>query len=228
MAVAVTYDFLIENVPIILMATNRSLVEDMPNIIALAEEELLQRIDHDLFRTLITGVFMGSGATPPPPDYDQVDLSDQDPRILEVRSINLRYRTEGWTPMLRRNIDTMRMLYPTGQRSRPRYYAEYKSILNYQFFPPPGQEYELEIAANVQYEPLSPTNQTNVVTEQFPRTIEMATVYQAALYMKNPQDVETYKREMEEAINEANLQIARRRRDETGTRPIETTNAVGR
>ena len=46
--------------------------------------------------------------------------------------------------------------------------------------------------------------------------------------MKNAQDAATYEGEMMSALQEASIAIARKRRDETGTRPVETSNASGK
>jgi hypothetical protein len=119
------------------------------------------------------------------------------------------------------------MLYPTGRQARPRFYSEYEGILQYQFFPYPNAEYEVEITANVRPARLSATVDTNVFTEEFPRAIEKATLRQACLFMKNYADAERYEAEMMQSVTEANAQVGRRKRDETGQRPRETSNVSG-
>ena len=111
--------------------------------------------------------------------------------------------------------------------ARPRFYAERGGIDLLRVFPVPREDYTLDITANVFPERLSVSVQTNEISDRFPRVYERAVLRQGALFMKNPADAATYGEEMQAAVMEANASIARRRRDETGTRAIETSNMVG-
>lgn len=228
----ITYDELVRSVPIWVYATNRDIVAEMPRIISDAEDELVLKIDHDLFQTVLTGFTIGPPAVPDPgEDYSVFDLTDHDPRVFEVRAMRLAYKGEhDWVPLERRPLEFLSMLYSRNKPGRPRYYAEFGDTLRLRVFPYPAQEYQLEVTANVHPLRLGPTPeaQTNRLTRDFPRAVEKACLRQAALFMKNWEDATAYGNEMTSALTEANAQMARRRRDETGTRPEETVNAVGR
>ena len=150
---AITYDDLIRRVPQWLYAQNRSLVLDMDDIVRQAHDQLIGVLDHDLFRTIITGETMTAAS------MGVLDLSAEDPPVLEVRSIRVRYRdgVDDWTPLQRRNLETLTMLYARNRPSRPLYYSEYNGPLIIKAFPAPKQDYELEIAANVEPPVLSQT-----------------------------------------------------------------------
>jgi len=220
---AITYDDLIRRVPQWLYAQNRSLVLDMDDIVRQAHDQLIGVLDHDLFRSIITGETMTAAS------MGVLDLSAEDPPVLEVRSIRVRYRdgVDDWTPLQRRNLETLTMLYARNRPSRPLYYSEYNGPLIIKAFPAPKQDYELEIAANVEPPVLSETQQTNTMSILAPRAVEKAVFRQAAIYQKNWEDAQVYEKEMIQAVTEANAQVQRRRRDETETRPVETSNIQG-
>lgn len=217
-----TYDELIRRTPEWLYATNRRLVNEMPAIVEQAHQQLIHVMDHDLFRTLVT-------TTVGPGNNGVLDLSTQDPRVLEVRAVRLRYRDgdDDWTPMRRRGLEFLSMLYPRNRPKRPGFYAEYNGPLVLKLFPNPDRDYDVEVTANVEPPVLSPTTQTNIISQQFPRAIEKATFRQAALFQKNWEDAAKYEQEMMSAITEANAQVQRRKRDETEQRPMDTTNVDG-
>lgn len=220
---ALTFDQLVQNTPLWLYSNNRSLVQEMPTIVEMAHNQLINLIDHDLFRTIITGKSLLAST------YGVLDLSSEDPRVLEIRAVRVQYQNDeqSWTPLQRRDLETMSMMYARNRPRRPRYYSEYSSPLVIKAFPQPDMDYVVEISANVEPPVLSATNQTNIISEQFPRLMEKATFRQGALYMKNWEDAQIYEKEMATALSEANAQIQRRRRDDVETRPVETANITG-
>lgn len=226
----ISYTELVRSIPIWLYSENSTaLLADLPRIIADAEDMLVQRLDHDLFRSTVTGKTVGEDVIDLNGADDVVDLGNETPRILEVRSIRIGYRMGTESPPLeRREIEYLSMLYSRNSPGRPRYYAEDGSPLRLRVFPYPREQYDLLIAANVVPTPLSGSNNTNILTEEYPRAVKFACLYQAALMMKNWEDAGRYEQEMMQALPEANAQTARRRRDETAIRPQETTNAMGR
>jgi len=217
----ITYDELVRRVPIWLYAQNRTLIDEMPALIGQAEDMLMLVLDHDLFRAALSPTTIGPGSP-------VLDLRAEDPQVMEVRAIDLLYRTgPGVTPLARRGIEAMRMMYAQARPARPRYYAESNDILTYEFFPRPGRDYDAQVTANIRPARLGPAQQTSVLTEQFSRAVEKAVLQQATLFMKNYEDAARYEGEMQQAVEEANLQVKRRRRDETGTRGRDTANTAG-
>jgi len=219
----ITYDELIRRVPKWLYAQNRSLVDEMPEMVSEAHNQLLGVLDHDLFRTILTG----KQATPA--SNGVLDLSQEDPDVLEIRAVRVRYRNgdDDWTPLRVRDLEMLTELYARNRPSRPLYYAEYNGPLIIKFFPMPREDYDLEISANVEPPVLSATVQTNVMSLRAPRAVEKAVLRQACLFQKNWEDAQMYEKEMAQAVTEANAQVQRRRRDDTEQRPVEAANVSG-
>lgn len=215
----VTYDELVRVVPLQLYAENTVLIDEMPTIIRQAEDLLLQVVDHDLYQTILDPVVLSVGE-------NMVDLRSVTPRVLEVRSITVQ-TTGGEQSLERRNLEFLRALFPVHAAGFPIYYAEKGDINLLQIFPTPFAGVTLEIMANVEVERLSSTQQTNKLTQEYPRAVEKACFYQACVFMKAFDQAQTYQAEMTQAVSEASMALARRRRDETGTRPVETSNATG-
>jgi hypothetical protein len=220
---SITYNELIRRTPVWAYATNRDIVAEMVNIVQEAHEQIIGILDHDLFRTLITTKTLTQSS------LGVLNLSAETPRILEIRAIRMRYRggSDDWAPLMRRDLEMLSMLYARNRPRQPLYYAEYSGPLVIKAFPAPDRDYDLQITANVEPVVLSPSNQTNIISTQFPRVMEKATFRQAALFMKNWEDAKIYEKEMVDAVNEANAQIQRRKRDTTETRPVDTTNVQG-
>jgi len=217
---ATTYDDILRETPIWSYAQNADLVAEMPVIIRKAEDQLIKRLDHDIFQSIITSV------VDPTVTGDILDLTAEDPPVMEVRAIRLVRRGQP-VPLERRNLEMLSMLYSQNRPRQPRFYADYGQSNNFKVFPYPNATYQAEITANVEPERLSPAVQTNVLTGEFSRVLEIAVLNQAAIFMKDAEGMQSYAAELEAAIQEANAQIARRRRDETGRRPTDTINGTG-
>lgn len=212
------YDTLIARVPKWLYAQNQSLVADMPQIIQQAQDQIVGVLSHDIFTVVTTVAATATG---------QIDLRALDPTPFEVRGIGIP-RGGRFVPIERRDFEMLSMLYPTGVGGPPRYYAESNGPLVVQLFPVPSTPVTVQVRYNATPAYLTPEHKTNAITTYAFRAMEKATMRQAAIYMKDWQMAEVYKTEMTEAIVEANAQISRRHRDDTGTKPINgPVNATG-
>lgn len=218
---ALTYDELVRRAPIWLYAQNRDITSEMPAIIEQAEDTLLKRIDHDEFKTEITGAVLSTTGV--------IDLTAADPAVLEIRAVRVKYRqtADAWWPLLPRDLELLSAMFLSDRPGDPRFYAERGSPLRLQVFPKPRVLTDLSITANVAPVRLGPAQQENVYTKKYPRAIEKAVFYSASLFMRDIEGAQQYSAEMDAALLEAGAQVARRRRDETGTRPRETQNVTG-
>lgn len=216
-----TYDDLIAAVPIALQAQNRTLLDasELQRIVRRAEDEIIERIDHDAFRSRLTGRQVG-------PADDTIDLQPEDRRVLEVRAIQL-ITPEGVYPLERREVERLNALYLGAWAGQPRYYAEDDTPLFLRVFPTPDVVYPVSISANIEPERLSPSTQQSVLTRAHARLLEMMTFKHGAHFMRNPTDEQRYGELADAALMEANAQFARRRRDETGVTSAPTANRVG-
>lgn len=214
------YDTLIDRVPTWMYAQNRDLVARMEEIVDQAHRQLFNIIVHEFFKTKITGLTI--------PITGELDLSGEDPAIMEIRGINVKYRKDDeWTPLFRRDYETLSMLYARNRPNRPRYYAESSGPLILQVYPTPNMVYDIEVTANQECPVMSPTVQNNILGDRAERALEKATMRQAALFMKDEAATATYEAEMTAAVNEINAAYARHLRDDAQERPRDTTNATG-
>lgn len=217
------YAELIRRVPVWMWAQNRDLVAEMPNIVAEAHDQIVNLIDHDFFQTEVDGLTLtrDSGG--------QLDLAVLVPGILEVRDIVVQLYA-GSThafPLERRDSTMLAMLYPGPRPGIPRYWTERGGILQIRVAPAPVRDYPMRLTAAVAPAPLAPGNPTNVIGDRASRVMENAALRRAAVFMKDPESEARYEKEMTAGIVELNAQIGRRRRDNAGTRPRDTTNAQG-
>ena len=218
---SVTYDDLIAAVQTTVMAQNRTQSEpaELHRVVRRAEAEIIERIDHDAFRARI-------GARVVDPGNAAIDLSQEPRRVLEVRALHL-VTPEGVYPLERREVERLNALYLGGMDGTPRYYAEDDDPMLLRIFPRPDISYTINISANIEPERLSPAVQQSVLTRTYPRLLEMMTFKHGAHFMRNGADEQRYGALADAALMEANMQLARRRRDETGVTSAQTSNRVG-
>lgn len=226
---SITYDELVFRGPVWSYAQNTTLVQEMERIVETAQEQVIQRVDHDLFRDQLVKVVASPGTL--------VDLTTFTPEVFEVRALLVPYpdpstlSSDGYfQPLRRRDINYLWMMYGNVRRParRPLYYGETEERLKYQVFPRPAGSVVYRCAVNRRPPLLSPTQQLNVMSTECPRVLERAVLRECAIFMKDAEGVQRYTTELNDAVKEINSQIERRRRDETGTRPIEAANTAGR
>ena len=216
-----TYDDLIAAVPVALQAQNRALLDadELQRIVRRAEDEIIERIDHDAFRARLTPRQVGLGD-------DTLDLQTEDRRVLEVRAVQIE-TPEGIYPLERREVERLNALYLGAWEGQPRYYAEDDTPLLLRVFPKPDMTYTVRVSANIEPERLSIGTQQSVLTRAHARLLEMMTFKHGAHFMRNQTDEQRYGMLADAALMEINAQYARRRRDETGVKSAQTANRVG-
>lgn len=215
-----TYNSLLADVPVVLMAQSRDIDALVALAIKQAHDEIVERLDHDAFQVTMAPVFIVSAAN------SVIDLSEAEPMVFEVRS--LRADVDGIPCLVeRRDIERLVATFSADDSGPPRYYAEDGSPLRLQVFPIPDQTYQIKVTANVMPDRLAPERQTTLLSARYPRLIENAVYRHTAKLMRNPADEQRYAREFDMALTGANTQIARRRRDEVGTTSATPANLVG-
>lgn len=216
-----TYNDLIAELPGIMMAQNRTMTEAavLQQIVRDAEDEIIERIDHDAFRDRLAARTLPAGVS-------ELDLSAEPRRVLEVRAIQVEIDGELY-PMERREIERLYAIYRGSGEGPPRFYSEDDTPLLLRVFPTPDIAYPVRVSANIEPLRLGPDIQQSVLTYSYPRLLRMAVRKHAAMYMRNPTDEQRYAAAADGALMEANTQLARRRRDETGVTSASTANRTG-
>lgn len=216
--VAITYEELLHRVTMWPNAGNNDVGAEADRLIGQAHNQIVDLLDHDLFQTDLTRLVGADGL---------LDLSAEDPRVLEVRSLQVAYLSEGRVPLERRSEEMLRALYPLPGVGRPRFYSQEGQTLRYRIFPHPVTTTTVTVMANVEPPVLSPTTSQNVISTQAPRALENSVYHKVCVFMKEYEAADIYATEMMAAVAEANGAMLKRRRDESDQRPRDTANRSG-
>jgi hypothetical protein len=212
---ALTYDDMLEQVPVAAFARNNDLIAEMPNAIRRAETYVVDRLDHDAFRMPPQDVTFGTDGAATLPD-----------NVLELRAVRIRFRSSGWTPLLPRHEETLHALFAGQPPGNPRFYAQ-PAHGTVQIFARPSTATAGQLVYNAKPAELGPTVQTNLLTDDWEAVMRAAVLREAALFMNDQKLIPIYQAELADLLTAANMAVARRRRDETAERPRETANVRG-
>lgn len=215
---ATTYDDLIAYGPLATYTANRETVAEMPKLVRRAQDYITARLDHDLFAEDDINLSLG--------DDGLVHSTALPEGFLEIRHFMVRTATGGFFPILPRPETMLEALYPADRQGQPRYYARLRHM-TYKVFPRPWQAIPVRLRANVAPAALSPAVQTNILTERFPGTFEVALLREAALFNLDMPQVELHTKTLLDMLGASNRQISRLTRDESAQRPTETRNVEG-
>lgn len=214
---AMTYDSLVAEIPVSIMGTNTALLANMGLVIRRAEDEIIERIDHDAFKTVLPPVIVD-------PDTPTFDLFTVNPVVLEVGSVRASFSGLD-VPLERREANRMIATFPGGDTGTPRFYAEEDYPLRFRVFPTPDTTYELTVRVNQAPTRLAPELQESVLTRLYPRLLENGVLKYAAQFQRNTADEQRYGAAFDAALGEINARLARRRRDDTGVPASDTANS---
>lgn len=212
-----TYDDLDEYARSNIYGEARDLDQDIPRLITRAQRYLFSRLDHDVFQA-----DMGNFQVNQDGRIDTGNVSD---RLKEVRSVDL-LRDGQWFPLLKRDVTTLGALFSEDPVGLPEYYAQ-TDDLALKVFPFPYDQMTVRMRGNLVPELITPSNQTNMLSEKYPLLMEWAITYQCSVYMLDPTLIQVNKGELDGEIMAVNAQVSRWRRDEATQRPVETRNVGG-
>lgn len=214
-----TYDDLINYGPIATYAGNRDMITALPDLVRRAQSYVVQRLDHDLFADAETQTTVDTSGS--------LDMSNIPDRFLEIRALLIEGRGGRYFPLLPRAENMLETLYSDNKPGEPLYYARLKNDV-IKVYPRPYREVAARYRSNVAPDVLSPTLQSNILTEKFPEVIETALLREIARFNLDATLVASYSEELADQLGAANAQVGRTTRDETVTRPKETRNVTGR
>lgn len=212
-----TYNDLIAYAPLAAFLQNRDTADQMPDIVRRAQTYVTRRLDHDFFRQSIPGAAADAAG------IVTISVSEED--LLEIRSIAIMKGTRP-LPVHARDYDMLVMLYHDRPRGEPQHWA-YNPDGAIQLFPAPGRPTVVAVSANVAEPVLTPAQQENRLSTQFPELMEQAVAMHVALFNLDQVATQLYSDQVADLLMVANSQISRGRRDETTQRPVETRNVTG-
>lgn len=213
-----TYNDLITYGPLATYTANRDTVNEMPNLVRRAQDYITARLDHDLFAETAIDLTLA--------DDGLVNDFSLPEKFLEIRHFLIRTASGGFFPILPRPETMLEALYPADRKGVPRYYARLRNR-TYKVFPRPWSATPARLRANVAPPTLNPSVQTNILTEKFPGTFEVALLREAALFNLDMPQVELHTTTLRDMLGASNRQISRLARDESAQRLTETRNVEG-
>jgi hypothetical protein len=215
------YTDLITISPINAYSKANDLTAELPRLVERAHKRVVQRIDHDLFETDLGSVPVATTGIGNLTGISAPVLA----RLMEFRSVFMDDGSGNRWALTPRDRGTLRMLYPNDPQAGPRYYETPGTAVR--VWPRPYVAMTAHLWAAIEPEVPSGSVSTNIIMDKHPLTMEWATAMEVAVFMLDKDMIATFKAELDSALMEANLQIGRRRRDESAQRPIETRNVTG-
>jgi hypothetical protein len=214
-----TYNELIAYAPLATYAGNRDMITELPNMVRRAQEFIVLRLDHDLFASTTVATTIAADGT--------LNMGGLSSRFLEMRSVYAQGRGGNYFPLLQRTEDMLATLYPFDRPGVPVYYARLTPG-TYRVYPRPTAVTVARYRANIAPLTLSPSVQSNILSTKFPNLMELALLVEVARFNLDRGQGEIYMSDLMSELEAANAAVTRTTRDETGTRPRDPRNAMGR
>jgi hypothetical protein len=162
-----TYDNLVLDVQQYMERNDADFVAMIPTLIGLAESAIAAEL-----KTLLQLVVV------------ETTLTATDPVLLKPtrwrKTISMKINGN---PVVMRSQDYIAQYNSESAPGQPKFYAEY-DYNNWNFAPPPDDDYPVEIIYYSLVQPLDSTNQTNLFTQIAPQAMLFGTLLQAQGYLK--------------------------------------------
>ena len=162
-----TYDNLVLDVQQYMERNDADFVAMIPTLIGLAESAIAAEL-----KTLLQLVVV------------ETTLIATDPVLVKPtrwrKTISMKING---APVVMRSQDYIAQYNSEAADGQPKFYAEY-DYNNWNFAPPPDQDYPVEIIYYSLVQPLDSTNQTNLFTQIAPQAMLFGTLLQAQGYLK--------------------------------------------
>jgi hypothetical protein len=195
-AYVMTYDSLVEDIIRYSERDDTSFVDQIPRLIAMAEQEISAQIKTLWEMTVVTTTLItGDGTLTKPARW----------RKTTSMKIN-------GEPVLKRSQDYVAQVQAEFLQGVPKYYADY-DYSNWAFGPIPDDDYTVEIIYYNLVQPLDSTNQQNLITQVAPQALLFGTLLQAQGYLKSPDKLQLWKGMYDNAMQALKAENASRNID---------------
>jgi hypothetical protein len=172
-AVAMTYDSLVENIQSYLERNDTATVEKIPLFIMLAEQTIAAQIKFLGNLTVNTSTMVAG-----------TSIIDKPARWHKTVSMNITVSNKR-QPVFLRTYEYLRNYWPDNTAtSTPVYYADY-DYTHWLIAPTPDSAYAFEVMYYERVQPLDSTNQTNWFTIYAPQALLYGSLLQAMPFLKN-------------------------------------------
>ena len=173
----IDYTKLLELIPSFFERQDQAFYDELPTFITLAENRIAAACKQQGFRTVVTGTSLPTSGVLAKPSWWR-----------ETIGFNCTVNNERVTLFLR-DYQYLRSMYPGTTTGTPRYYADYDAE-HFLIAPTPnatGIPFELTYFARL--DPLSESNTSNWLTLNAPQILLYASNLEAALFVRNQEDI---------------------------------------
>lgn len=195
-AYVMTYDSLVEDVIRYSERNDTSFVQQIPRLIAMAEQEIAAQI-----KTLWELNVVNTALTP------ATGTLIKPARWRKTVSMKI-----SGEPVLHRSQDYVAQIQTEFSQGVPKYYADY-DYNHWALGPVPDSAYTTEIIYYSLVQPLDSTNQQNLITQVAPQAILFGTLLQAQGYLKSPDKLQLWKGMYDNAMQALKAENASRNID---------------
>lgn len=195
-AYVMTYDSLVEDVIRYSERDDTSFVQQIPRLIAMAEQEIAAQIKTLWELNVVTTSLIPTEGTLTKPSRWR-------------KTVSMKINGE---PVLHRSQDYVAQVQTEFPLGVPKYYADY-DYSNWALGPVPDDDYTVEIIYYSLVQPLDSTNQQNLITQVAPQAILFGTLLQAQGYLKSPDKLQLWKGMYDNAMQALKAENASRNID---------------
>jgi hypothetical protein len=195
-----TYNSLVLNVQQYMERTDADFIEQIPNLIALAESSIAAELKTYL-QLIVVETNLAQNQT----------VLNKPSRWRKTVSMKV-----NGAPVLLRSQDYVAQYLSESSGGLPLYYADY-DYSNWNFAPAPNQAYPVEIIYYAEIQPLDASNQQNLWTAIAPQAMLFGTLLQAQGYLKALDKLPVWKQYYTDAITALKKEDNSRRIDRNTT-----------
>jgi len=196
MAYTMTYNSLVEDVIRYSERDDTSFVDQIPRLIAMAEQEIAAQIKTLWELNVVTTALVPTTGTLTKPSRWR-------------KTVSMKINGE---PVLHRAQEYVAQIQTEFSLGVPKYYADY-DYSNWALGPIPDDNYTVEIIYYSLVQPLDSTNQQNLITQVAPQAILFGTLLQAQGYLKSPDKLQLWRGMYDNAMQALKAENASRNID---------------
>lgn len=169
-----TYSELLKSVPAYMERRDDAFKEKIPLFVNLAENRIATDMKQQGFLSVVTGTLSASQEAVAKPAFWRETVSFS-------AKINGR-----WIDLKMRSLEYVKRYWPEiDEVDTPAFYADYNAA-NFYIAPTPDADYEFELSYYARLQPLGKDNDENWLTVNAPQVLLYATLWEAAMWVKNP------------------------------------------
>ena len=191
-----TYNSLVEDVIRYSERDDTSFVDQIPRLIAMAEQEIAAQIKTLWELNVVTTALVPTTGTLTKPSRWR-------------KTVSMKINGE---PVLHRAQEYVAQIQTEFSQGVPKYYADY-DYSNWALGPIPDDNYTVEIIYYSLVQPLDSTNQQNLITQVAPQAILFGTLLQAQGYLKSPDKLQLWRGMYDNAMQALKAENASRNID---------------